>query len=562
MMKRFNKSTKGSPVSERQPILVRAARIRTEANDAASTAEPAALPTGMLVVDGRVAAIGDAEKLAAEHPDARIDDFGAATITPGLVDGHMHPIWGLSLARGAALADCESLDEVVQALRDEAASLADGEWLLGWGFEPRLLGDAPVTNDFIHEAVGAERPVYITLFDAHSALVSRAALVAAGITEPARFADGGGIIERADADGRVGVDRLSGHVLEFEAIERMLVAVPQPSIAEQAARLRELLGEMARTGLTGAHVPDAQPRDLVEVLDAIEADGELPMRLRISPWCTPAMSEADVEALVARLGRGGRRWQLEGVKLFIDGTIDGGTAWLEEPDTAGECTHGFWHDPERYARNVRRLHELGVPTITHAIGDRGVRFVVETLAALPGNGVQHRIDHLELVAEDVIDRIGELGISVCVQPSHCTLFTHPEGLDTWSQRLGEPRNQQGWKTRRYLEAGAVEALGSDWPVAPYDPRAIIADAQLRHPHDRDTAPIHPEQALTAAEALTGYTSMVPRSVGHSGSSLAVGDAADFTVWGADPVVADPRDLVTVPIIATAIDGVLVFDTRG
>ena len=543
-------------MSSSPQLLVRAARIRAEVQPAPAT--------GLLIADGKVAAIGDAETLAAEHPGVRIDDFGGATITPGLVDGHMHPIWGLSLARGAALAECESLAEVVEALRAEAAGLAEGEWLLGWGFEPRLLGGAPVTNDFVHEAVGAERPVYLTLFDAHSAIVSRAGLVAAGVDGAERFADGGGIVEHADADARglVGIDRLSGHVLEFGAIERVSAAVPQPSIDAQAARLHELLTEMARTGLTGAHVPDAQPRDLVEVLEAIEARGELPMRLRISPWCTPSMTPADVDALAASLDRSGRRWRFEGVKLFIDGTIDGGTAWLEEPDTVGESTHGFWHEPEQYARAVRRLHELGVPTITHAIGDRGVRFVVDTLAALPPNGLQHRIDHLELVADDVIDRIGEFGIAVCVQPSHCTLFTHPEGLDTWSQRLGEPRNQQGWKTRRYLEAGAVEALGSDWPVAPYDPRAIIADAQLRHPHDRGTAPIHPEQALTAAEALTGYTSMVPRSVGLAGGGLAVGDDADFTVWAADPVTADPHDIAALPILATAIAGELVVDERA
>lgn len=539
-----------------EAVLLRAARIRAEG------AEPAAAPpTGMLVVDGRVAALGDADELAAAHPGARVDDFGDAVITPGLVDGHMHPIWGLSLARGAALGDCESYDELLEALRAEAAGLADGEWLLGWGLEPRLLPEGPVANDFLHEAVGADRPAYITMFDAHSAVVSRAALEAAGVEGPESFADGGGIVEREDAAGRAGLDRLSGHVLEFGAIERMQRHVPQSTIAEQAARLHGLLSEMAATGLTGAYVPDAQPRDLVEVLDAIEAEGELPMRLRISPWCTPEMDDDDLEALVDRLGRGGRRWRLEGVKLFIDGTIDGGTAWLEQPDRLGDGAHGFWHDPERYARRVRRLHELGVPTITHAIGDRGVRFVVETLADLPANGVQHRIDHLELVADDVIDRIGELGIAVCVQPSHCTLFTHPEGLDTWSQRLGEPRNQQGWKTRRYLEAGAVEALGSDWPVAPYDPRTIIADAQLRHPHDRDTPPIHPEQALTAEEALTGYTSMVPRSVGLDGGGLAIGDDADCTVWAADPVAGDPREVARIPIIATAIAGALVVDAR-
>lgn len=540
-------------MSSPNETLVRAERILHDGQQEA---------TGLLVRDGLVAAVGDAQALAAAHPEAAVEDFGATTITPGLIDGHIHAVWGAAIARGVNLSGCTDLASAIAALRDEAERTPADEWVFGYGFEPYVLEGAPVTNDFLHEAVGPERPVYVTMFDAHSAILSRAALERCGVDEPRTFIDGGGFVERADAADRQGTDRLSGHVLEMIAIDHVQRAVPRPPIDEQAHDLRATLLAMARTGLTGGYTPDAQHPDGFEVLDAIEASGELPMRLRISPWCTPTMTDAEVEDLAASLGRRGRRWEVEGVKLFIDGTIDGGTAWLEEPDVHGEGRSGFWHDPERYARNVRRLHELGVPTITHAIGDRGVRFVAETLAALPPNGVQHRIDHLELVADDVIRFIGEHGLSICVQPNHCTLFMHADGSDTWSSRLGAPRNRQGWKTRSYLDAGVVEALGSDWPVAPFDPRAIIADAQLRHPHDRDTPPIHPEQALTAAQALRGYTESVPASVGRTGSALRAGEAADFTVWAADPRTTPARETADIPILATAIDGRLVFDDRA
>lgn len=517
--------------------------------------------TGLLVRDGRVAEVGDAAALATQHSDAQVIDFGDATITPGLIDGHIHAIWGVALARGANLANCTTIAQVQDALRAETDRVGADEWVFGYGFEPHLLGDAPVTNDFIHEALGVERPAYITMFDAHSAILSAAALAVCGVTEPAMFTDGGGFTERPDANQQqlTGADRLTGHVLEWIALDRVQPHVPRIPVPVQADLLYNNLLEMARTGLVGGYVPDNQNPDAFAVLEAIESDRELPVRIRISPWCTPEMSAAEVEALAEMKQHRGRRWEVEGVKLFIDGTIDGGTAWLEEPDVFGEGTRGFWHDPEQYARNLRRLNELGVPTITHAIGDRGVRFVAETIASLPDNGVRHRIDHLELVADEVIEFIGEHDISICVQPNHCTLFMHADGTDTWSKRLGEPRNKQGWKTRSYLENGIIEALASDWPVAPFDPRAIIADAQLRHPHNRNTQPIHPEQALTAHEALTGYTESVPASVGRTGATLRVGEAADFTVWAHNPLKTPASEVANVAIVATAIDGKLVFN---
>ncbi len=529
-----------------ETTLIRASHVVTEHGDGDTIA----------IQQGVIAAIGSFESLNEQFPQAVVEQFSDAVITAGLIDGHAHPVWGLEMSRGADLSDCENRADIIRALQAEAETLADDEWVMAWGLIPTALETEEVTNDIITEALGAERLVYITLFDAHSALVSQPVLDLAGITEPRSTVDGGGIVARRDGNG------LSGHVLEFSAIDLILPVVPRPTVASQAQRLTELLDGMARAGLTEAYVPDARPRDVFAILEHIEQHGELPIRLRISPWCTPDMDTNDVLQLVHQQGKGGRRWTVEGVKLFIDGTIDGGTAWLEEPDTQGECLGSFWHEPRKYAEHVALLHEHRIPTITHAIGDQGVRFVAETLAALPGNGTQHRIDHLEIVAEDVIKFIGEQQLTICVQPSHCTLFTHPEGADTWSKRLGHPRNQQGWKTHSFLEAGIVEALGSDWPVADYDPRGIIADAQLRHPYDRNTKPIHPEQALTASEALRGYTGYVPKSVGRTGSTLAVGEPADITVWAADPRDTEPAALPDVEILATLIGGEFVFNQQG
>ncbi|WP_282826785.1 amidohydrolase [Gulosibacter sediminis] len=502
------------------------------------------------VVDGEISAVGTWDELRAAHPDAEVLEYPESTITAGLIDGHSHPIWGLSMARGVDLTGIETRAEIIAALAKGSQELPEGEWLFGWGLAPNAL-EGLVDNTTIHEAVGPDLPVYLMLFDAHSALLSDAALREVGVTEPHRTVDGGGFTARADG-------RLSGHALEFAAMGEVEDLVPQEPLEARADKLDELLHGMAATGLTSLVVADAQGGDAVtDVLEELERRGELPVRLRIAPWCTPDLTEQQVRELVAGLGRHGRRWRLEGVKLFIDGTIDNGTAWLHEPDTEGEGRAGFWHDPQTYAARIQLLHALGVPTLTHAIGDRGVRFVAETLAALPKTGVQHRIEHLELADDETVEILAKHDIAVCVQPTHCTLFVHPDQHDSWSQRLGEPRNQQGFRTGDFAAAGIVQALASDWPVAPYDPRITFADAQLRHPHDQDSPAVGAQQALTPEQILAGYTTAGRASIGETGSGLRPGEPADFTIWAADPITASPHDVTDIRILATTLDGVVV-----
>ena len=298
----------------------------------------------------------------------------------------------------------------------------------------------------------------------------------------------------------------------------------------------------------------------IDLLHAVEADVDLPLRLRFAPWCNPGATEADLEELRALQGTAGRRWIVEGVKLFIDGTIDNGTAWLAQPDTFGQSNASFWPDPASYRAALTWLDAHGIATATHSIGDAGLEYVLDTMATLSGS-VTHRVEHIETAPAALVARFADLGVAASMQPTHCTHYTKSDGSDNWSRRLGEARTARGWPTREIRDSGATLAIGSDWPIAPFDPRSIMADAQLRrkagHP---DIRPSQPEQALTARMALEGYTSHAAAAIGHTDRSgtIAPGRYADLTVFGADPLALGADDLADVPIIATLVDGALQY----
>jgi predicted amidohydrolase YtcJ len=500
--------------------------------------------TALAVADGLITALGTrADVRDWRGPGTEVLDLGAATITPGLVDGHAHPVMGLSMTRGVDLSAVRSLDGLKRALR--AVPIPPDRWIEGFGLDPNAFEGAPVTHAPLVEALGPAVPVFLVLFDAHSALVSPRALEIAGITGAREFASGASVV--CDAEGRP-----TGHLLELEAALVVHEMLPEDPPEGRRARLRDLMTRMAASGLTAANAMDFG-LDSFDLFTALEAAGELPLTWRCAPFVMPGDG---LEQVVEQQRLHGRRWRVEGAKFMIDGTIDGGTAWLEEPDTHGESTACFWPDPWEYAAVVEVLAGRGIPIVTHAIGDAGIRFVLDTLARLPHPRVPHRVEHLETMPTELVGRFAELDVTASMQPTHCTHYTRADHTDNWSQRLGEKRADRGFRSRDLRDQGARLALGSDWPIAHFDPRGIMAAARLRRPAgEPEVEPVLPDQALTARMALEGFTSQAADAAGWTDAGrIAPGFRADLSVFALDPLGAPPDEFAESAVPLTVVAG--------
>ncbi|MEU7006571.1 amidohydrolase [Streptomyces sp. NPDC046332] len=508
--------------------------------------------TALAVSGGRIAALGDDREIRALADSATtVLDLKGAVVTPGLTDGHLHPVSGAELTHGLDLSGCTDLASLREALAREIRTLDPGSWLIGWGLDPNVFGDRPVESAALAPVLDGV-PALLQLFDAHSMLASPRALELAGIDGPRTFDQAAEIV--CDEAGRP-----TGLLLEDAACELVERAAPQSTHAERRDRLAAALRRMAAAGLTGGHAMDANGESLALYAE-LEAAGELPLRLRIAPWCQPGIDDEGLRALIEQQGTGGELWRVAGVKLFMDGTIDNGTAWLERPDCHGESTHAFWPDPEVYTRIMGELHRAGVPTATHAIGDAAVRHVldaVEKAQAGGGSGIRHRIEHIESVPDDTPARFAELGVVASMQPTHCCDFTRADHTDNWSRRLGEERASRAWRCRDLWDSGATVVLGSDWPIAPFPPLGVMAGARHRRPTRDLTQPPHgPEQALTALEALQGMTTGPAFAAGeeYRAGRLAVGHRADLTVLADNPLTVAATDLAGLPVLLTVLDG--------
>ncbi len=502
--------------------------------------------TAVAFRDGTIVAVGsDTEVRDACDSATELVDGSGMAVVPGIVDGHIHPFRPDHVA-GADLTRCGTLAELHEALAAERERAQDG-WVRGWGVDYGLFHDTGIAGELLQDAVG-DAPAFVTFMDLHTGLGTPRALELAGVTGPVSFTEGAEVVVR---DGRP-----TGELREGAAMELVRTVMPALTDTERRTVLVRTQRALNACGVTGVHAMDGSPQTL-DLMRELEDSGELTVRARVPLWQHPDTPFEEMEHQLSLRGEHGRLWRGGVAKFFIDGVIDTGTGWLYEPDTEGDGTQPFWPDPDRYARAVALFAGAGFQCVTHATGDRGVRAALDAYrAADAAAGVRHRVEHIETLQDADLPRFAAESVAASMQPLHMQ-WRRGDHEDSWAARLGPERAARAWRTRDLLASGALLPLGSDWPVAQYDPRIGMAWARLRRTPGRRDAPVfEPEQALSGDEVLYGYTVANAVVAGEQdvAGRIAPGFRADVTAFAADPVTCNPDDLVDLPVRLTVVDG--------
>jgi hypothetical protein len=220
-------------------------------------------------------------------------------------------------------------------------------------------------------------------------------------------------------------------------------------------------------------------------------------------------------------------------------------------------------EPPAFEKILRKAHDCGAQVAAHAIGDRGNRVVLDGMQRVLGEASasdhRWRIEHAQVVALSDIPRFAQLGVIASMQPTHATSDMR------WAQaRLGEDRLAGAYAWRRMKEAGALLALGSDFPVELVDPVLGLHAAATRQ-----DARGWPEggwiasQKLSLMEALRGFTLDAARAgfAETEVGSLEAGKRADFVVLSRALEDLAPADILDLRVQSTWIDGERVYPVR-
>jgi predicted amidohydrolase YtcJ len=517
--------------------------------------QPAA--EAIAVSHDRIAWVGTGADARRLYPGAtRVLDLHGATVLPGIIDSHTHLVeLGKSLLQ-LNLKDVPSDKEAVERVKRRVATAKPGEWILGWGWDEGKWA-AHYPDNRALSAVSPNNPVYLVGLHTFAAWANKRALALAGISKNTADPENGKILRDPQTGEPTGI--LLNHAQNL--VESHIPPMTLPQV-EQAIELAAR--ECVRNGLTSVHEAKVTPI-MVDAFRDLARKNRMPLRVYAM------LDGADPQLVATWLQRGPEmdpqhRLTIRAFKLFADGALGSRGAALLEPYSDAPQTRGSMTTPEPAVYDLtRRALQRGFQVCTHAIGDRANRLVLDAyeraLREVPtARDPRLRIEHAQVLAPEDIPRFSKLGVIASMQPTHCT------SDKAWAEdRLGPQRVKGAYAWQSVLKTGAHLPLSSDFPGETLNPfYGIYAAITRQDPQGNPPGGWYPEQRLTLAEALRGYTleGAFAEFEEKDKGSIEAGKLADFTVIDLDPAKVAPKDILNTRVLKTIVGGKVVYDAAN
>ncbi|MCI0335885.1 MAG: amidohydrolase [Planctomycetes bacterium] len=480
-------------------------------------------------------------------PETEVIDAGDGLVVPGLIDSHIHLIDGGLRLASVQLRDAKSRDEFVRRIGKYAKKQLPGTWVTGGDWDHSRWGGELPSRDWI-DAVTPDNPVWINRLDGHMSLANTAAMRAAKVGDDVKDVDGGEIVR--DATGQ------PTGIFKDNALGIIDRAQPDSSTQQLLDATVAAMDYLAARGVTAVHHLGTFQH--LEVFRVAQKRGLMKTRVYA---CTPLEQWHRLADEVKARGRGDEWLKIGGLKGFVDGSLGSRTAAFLQPFSDTPTGRGLLvntaEDLESWTADADRA---GLQVVVHAIGDRAIRLqldVFERVAAANGpRDRRFRIEHAQHIAPADIPRFAKLGVIASMQPYHAI----DDGR--WAERvIGAERSKTTYAFRSLIDSGGRLAFGSDWFVAPPTPmEGIYAAVTRRTLDDKHPGGWVPRQKISVEESLRAYTidaayaAFSEKSLG----SLEPGKLADLVVLGRNVFEIPPEELNTVPIVATIVNGKVVY----
>ena len=514
-----------------------------------------AQPLSIAIKNKKIAWIGshqDAKNFQGEHIN-----FGDQAVLPGFIDAHGHASYLAFATQVANIASppvgkINNINELKTELKNfiKDSGLQPGEWVMGLGYDDSLLKEQrhPTKDDL--DEVSTEHPIYLIHVSAHLGAANSLGLSLANINSDTQDPPGGKI-------------RRYENSLEPNGVFEETAAYPLQQLAMSAYKdpigsVKKAMEIYAKNGITTAQ-DGASSLETIRLMQAADAQNMINIDVISYPIGQNGLNEnLDAFSFGAYEGR----VKVGGIKLILDGSPQGKTAYLTQPyykppHNESQSYKGYPLIPQiDVSKLVKEYADLNIPIMAHANGDAAADMLIQAVRDAEIES-DHRtiMIHAQTVREDQLDLMKELEII----PSYFSTHTFYWGDWHRDSVFGQDRAMRISPTNSTLVRDMPFTVHNDAPVVPPDMMRLLWATTNRQ--TRSGKILGKQQRISTYSALEAIT--INAAYQHFEDdikgSIEVGKQADLVVLSEDPLSIDTKNLLELDVVATFSRGVEVFN---
>ena len=552
----------------------------------------------LAVKSGRILAVGPmAEVKARKGTNTKLVNLDGKCLMPGFFDPHSHIVmqsvkFSTANLDPKPIGEAGSIADIQLILREwiDQKKLKSGQWVIGWGYDDTGIEEQRHPNRDDLDAVSKDHPILLMHISSHLMTGNSKMLDEIGVTTETKDPEGGKIQRKPGGSEPNGV-------LEELAMLLVLKKLPMPTPERAMEMMAEGMRFYAKAGITTAQ-DCASGKGTLKLLEAMEKQGRLPIDIIAWPLYK-GVDDAEFDAIVSDRRKSGRL-RRGGIKMTVDGSIQGYTAFLSQPyyvqpadtqptadkcvtDTAehifvstdtpsgsgdnpaepGEAHRGYSNmTQEEIDTWLKRCDGANVQTQVHTNGDAATDMLIKAVKKVRGDKprpeLRTTIIHAQTMREDQLEFSAKHGLTPSFFPIHVYF---------WGDRhreifLGPERAARISPSRTALNRNLKITLHHDAPIAGIEMLTVAWSAVNRvTTSGKELGPEHritPFEALRAITADAAWQNFEEERKG----TLEAGKLADMVVLSGDPLAIDPMKIKDIQVLETIKEGNSIFSATG
>ena len=516
-----------------------------------------AQPLSIAIKDKRIAWIGSHQD--AKHIQGKHIDFGNQAVLPGFIDAHGHASYLAFATQVANIASppvgkINTINELQAELKKfiKKSNLKPGEWIIGLGYDDSLLEEQrhPTKDDL--DKVSTEHPIYLIHVSAHLGAANTLGLSLANINSETQDPPGGKIRRYENSSKPNGVFE--------ETAAYPLQQLAMSAYKDPIGSVKQAMRIYARNGITTAQ-DGASSLETIDLMQAADAQGMIDLDIISYPI---GQNGLDKNLNSINFGSYEGRLKIGGIKLILDGSPQGKTAYLTEPyykppHSESDSYKGYPLIPQsEVSKWVKKYADLNIPIMAHANGDAAADMLIKAVKDADITS-DHRtiMIHAQTVREDQLDQMKELKII----PSYFSTHTFYWGDWHRDSVFGEDRAMRISPTKSTLNRKMPFTVHNDSPVVPPDMIRLLWSTTNRK--TRSGKVLGEEQKISTYDALKAVTINAAFQHFEDGmkGTIEVGKQADLVVLSEDPLSVDTKNLLEIDVVATFSRGLEIFNAK-